>query len=266
MSDEITCTYIGHASTLTTIGESHLLTDPHLGRRLCGLIHRQQTMKIDPAMFPPLNAILISHKGISHLDVASFRYISSDIPVIVPERTAQKLGCAVKNPIIELSHWATHKFRNGCEIIAIPVYYPSPSLNLCRRVSNGYIARYAGRTVFFCGDSGYGERFEEIGSLYEIDLACLPIASYAPQFLMRGSHMTPAEALDAFADLKAKHLLPICWGTFGYTLEGIKAPRKWMEKLLKERDDLKEYVHLIEPGESFSIATKTPSQNQLSQN
>ena len=65
--------------------------------------------------------------------------------------------------------------------------------------------------------------------------------------------MTPAEAVEAFADLKADHMVPIHHGTFLLSMEGIDAPLAWIRKIIEERSDLAEKIHPLAPGEKIIL-------------
>jgi L-ascorbate metabolism protein UlaG (beta-lactamase superfamily) len=59
--------------------------------------------------------------------------------------------------------------------------------------TNSYVISKAGKTVFFTGDSVYGTHFKNIGNMYKIDAALLPIACYLPRWFMQSRHMSPSK-------------------------------------------------------------------------
>jgi hypothetical protein len=70
--------------------------------------------------------------------------------------------------------------------------------------------------VYFGGDTAYDQKlFVETGQRFPgIDVALLPIGPIEPRDLMRRFHTDPAEALQAFFDLGARHMVPIHYDTF----------------------------------------------------
>ena len=55
----------------------------------------------------------------------------------------------------------------------------------------------------------------EIGRLYPaIDYVLMPTTAFRPRWFMHYAHMDIDEAIDAFADLKARYFIPTQWGTF----------------------------------------------------
>ncbi|HPQ81451.1 MAG TPA: MBL fold metallo-hydrolase [bacterium] len=250
----ISCTYIGHATALLKTGKTTLLTDPHFGKRTL-FFPRHSPMPFHPSELPDVSAVLLSHTHYDHLDISSYKYVSCSAPIIVPEGAERAIGQYVPNPIIELAHYADHELACGTRVTAVPVVHRSSRISHLRFTrSNGYLVRNpdAG-CVFFCADSAYGEIFAETGNLGKIDLALLPIGSYSPRWPMRRCHMTPAEAVRAFEDLGASHMVPIHHGTFKLSLEKPQAPSEWLRRIVGERPDLSARIHLLAPGESFVL-------------
>lgn len=235
------------------MGETRLLTDPHFGKRVLWA-RRRTALPINPGSLPALAGVLISHTHADHLNVGSFKYISCGVPIIVPEGCDRAVSGYLSNPVIELSHYATYELTCGTEITAVPVLHPrSHFFDFGRSRTNAYLIRNheSGICVYFCADSAYGPHFRETGNLGKIDLALLPIGGYEPRWFMGRKHMTPAEAVNAFEDLKASHMVPIHHGTFRLSLEDPKAAMEWLGKILGERPDLRERIHPLEPGQIF---------------
>ncbi len=252
-------TFIGHATTLTRMGDALILTDPHFGRRAL-LAKRKAPLIFDPFSLDLLSAVLISHMHYDHLDIASFKYVSSAVPVIVPERTEPVIGRLITNPIIELSHWATHELVDGTTITAVPIRHRGGRLSQLRFIaSNGYLIQKDEWTVYFCGDSAYGSHFKEVGNLYDIDLAYLPLGCYEPQWFMRSRHMTPEETVTAFEDLGARFMIPVHWGTFRLSMEKLSAPPERLKKIIEERADLNKRILVTVPGSSQDITKEGAS-------
>jgi L-ascorbate metabolism protein UlaG (beta-lactamase superfamily) len=253
MNEKISCTYIGHATTLINICETRILTDPHFGKRTLWA-KRKYPLPINPGNLPDLSCILLSHTHCDHLDISSYKYISCGVPIIVPEGCERAVGAYLTNPVIELSHFSTHELADGTEITASPVLHAqSHIVSFGPSKSNAYLIRRpeSESYIYFCADSAYGPHFRETGNLGHIDLALLPIGGYEPRWFMHKKHMTPAESVNAFEDLKARHMIPIHYGTFRLSLENPDAPIAWLNKIIEERPDLAEKIHMLKPGEEF---------------
>lgn len=261
----ITITYIGHATTLVESGTSAVLTDPNFSRRVI-FLKRAEKLGYDPGRLPELSAVVISHAHYDHLNIGSFKYIRGSVPVFVPVGLGKYLSRFIRNPVIELDHYSTHKLPGGVEITAAEAKHTGFRVSGLRyRKCNSYIVAlpdngphatgYRPR-VFFAGDTGYGPHFKEIGGLYSgelaINAALLPIGGYSPPWIMRRRHLNPAEALQAFLELGAKHMVPIHFGTFRLSAEKLSAPAEWLARLAIERE-LGEKVHILKSGESVGL-------------
>jgi L-ascorbate metabolism protein UlaG (beta-lactamase superfamily) len=67
--------------------------------------------------------------------------------------------------------------------------------------------------------------------------------------------MSPGEALEATRDLRARHLLPVHWGTFDLSDEGVdEPPRELARQLAKDENaDLRGAVRVLPIGGSLEL-------------
>lgn len=244
-------TYIGHSTVLIISGETAVLTDPVFSDNLL-YTRRLHDLPYDPAALPKLDAILISHTHLDHLDYPSLNYIDLHTPFVVPEGSGKSIMNYLPNPSIELAAWAGHKFNDSLKVTATPAKHPRSIIPYYYKNAFGYIIEIGGRTIFFAGDSAYSNAFKDIGSSHSIDVALLPISHYKPAFLMKRWHMDPVEALQAFIDLRADIMIPIHWGTFRLTFERPEEPIDWLKKGSAERN-LSERVKILRQGDSYDF-------------
>ncbi len=264
MNEKISCTYIGQATTLIEMGGTRILTDPHFGKRVLWA-KRLAPLPIAPVKLPEIDCVLISHNHRDHLNISSFKYISCGVPIIVPEGCDRRVSDFLPNPVIELSRFATYELTSGVEITAVPVAHPQSHLfDFSPTKTNAYIIRKQSddSCVYFCADSAYGPHFRETGNLGHIDLALLPIGGYEPRWLMGRKHMTPAEAVNAFEDLKADVMVPIHHSTFSLSLDNPKAPLKWLKEIVEARPDLAPRIRILKPGGVYA-ASKTGKESKV---
>jgi L-ascorbate metabolism protein UlaG (beta-lactamase superfamily) len=250
MQESLHITYWGQATVLIRVGDVAILTDPYFSDRLLGS-RRRDPMTADPATLPELSTVCLSHAHRDHLDASSFRYIRGTVPTIVPVGCGATLHPFVRNPILELAHWITHPLAEGLGVTAVPVRHPGGRLIPGLRTSqcNGYILQVPGWTIYFAGDSAYGTHFAEVGHLYEIDVALLPLGGRLPRWLSPTNPLSPAEWLRAGDDLRATTCIPIHWGTFPFS----GGTRRHIEALdqLAVALDRTEQLQVLEPGQSF---------------
>ncbi|MBI4211546.1 MAG: MBL fold metallo-hydrolase [Deltaproteobacteria bacterium] len=254
MNESITVNYIGHATTLLEFGATRVLTDPFFASSFMGS-QRTNLHNFDPVDLPTPEAIVVSHVGYGHFDEASFRYLSSDIPVIVPEGSYAFIDHLISNPIIELSHFAAYTLPSGLEITAVPADHPSFSLRHFRpKKANAYLLRHHGKQVYFCGASAFGPSFNQIMTgTPDIDIALLPIGGSTPSWLFGRFNMSPEDALKATVHLRAKHMIPLLWGSFPMLLGGRKNPIDRLQRALIEIPELALRTHIVQPGEKMAF-------------
>ena len=65
------------------------------------------------------------------------------------------------------------------------------------------------------------------------------IGAYKPEFFMGQSHTSPADALKAFHDTKARTMIPMHYGTFDLADEPVGDPVRVLNKIKTEADDIR---------------------------
>lgn len=245
-------TYVGHSTVLIESSGGAVLTDPIFSDSIF-FIRRHEKAGIDPSHLPKLSAVIISHMHFDHFDDESYNYIRTDVPLIVPEGSGERLTRFFPNPIIELSEWSKHSLSETLTINAVPANHSGgrimPSF---RKKALGYVIEAGSKKIYFAGDTTYDDHFRTIGTTYPIDLALLPISSYRPAFLMKRFHMDPRDAVQAFIDLNAKMMVPIHWGAFRLSLEKIGEPIEWLRQIIIERG-IQERIKILNAGESLEV-------------
>ncbi|MBI2083528.1 MAG: MBL fold metallo-hydrolase [Deltaproteobacteria bacterium] len=243
--------FLGHATVLIESNGVTLLTDPVLSNRIFWL-KRQSPLPINPGDLPPLSAILISHAHYDHLDLPSFKYIPSRVPVIVPPELKKLVSKTLKNPVMELKTGETFSVAKDLTVKAFPVaHYGFRILPFRYTKCNGYLINLNGHKIFFPGDTAYRSDFKELTS-EGIDMALMPIGCYQPEWFMKKRHISPAEAIQIFEEIEAKQMIPIHWGTFQLSTEPLNEPIEWLERLVAEKGIAKK-VQILKPGESFQM-------------
>ena len=255
----MTITYINHATVLIEAGETNIITDPVYSYTVGFIIPRLKRPGIAFDELPRIDVILISHNHHDHLNLRTLRRLRRRYPslVCIPkglEHYAKRTG--YRN-VVGLEQWEVYK-KERVSITAVPAQHWGRR-NLWERNRSsylGFVIESNGETAYFAGDTGYGEHFKEIGNRFALDAALLPIGAYKPYEWFKNIHLNPKTAVRAFLDLKAKHLVPIHWGTFKISDEPMREPPLL---LLKEAESfgVADKVHVLENGSSFSITSQT---------
>lgn len=235
---ELRVSFVNHATVLLQTRGLNILTDPVWSERVSPLSwagpRRVQPPGIAFDDLPPIDLVLVSHNHYDHLDLATLaRLQRRDRPrVLVPLGNDAILAAHDPPLASEALDWGDRvTVAEGVSVTAEPMRHWSARglFDRNRALWAAYALRTPEGTVYFVGDSGYGdgELFREAGARHApIRLALLPIGAYEPRWFMRPVHMTPAEAVRAHADLGAARSLGIHQGTFRLADEAYAAPRR----------------------------------------
>jgi L-ascorbate metabolism protein UlaG (beta-lactamase superfamily) len=232
---EFQVTWIGHASFLIQTEGMNLLVDPVWSRWL-GLLKRVRNPGLEIEDLPPIHAVLITHAHFDHLHLRALKRIGAGQPIVVPRGVGALVRGRGFGEIIEMDLWA--KVQVGpLEITFTPSkHWGARMVHDVHRGFGGFLIRNeSGRTVYHCGDSAYFEGFARIGDEADIDLAMMPIGAYEAMS-GRDVHLNPEEALTAFGELRAKHMVPMHYGTFPLGGEPMDEP---LRRLLAASDEQK---------------------------
>lgn len=249
-----TVTFINHATVLIRIDGTTLLTDPVFSKTVGFIIPRLRAPGISLNRLPDVDATLISHADYDHLNLKSLRAIRRrNTQSIVLPRGLGSYGRRLDFPeVFELDLWQKVEIR-GARITCVPAQHSSSRIpwNRKRALACGYVIEAGDGTVYFAGDTGYGEHFKEIGRRFALDVVLLPIGAYKPERWFRNIHLNPATAISAFRDLGARELVPIHWGTFKISDEPMREPPQWL-RIEAERAGLAGRIHILENGDKYS--------------
>ncbi|WP_386780644.1 MBL fold metallo-hydrolase [Luteolibacter ambystomatis] len=226
-------TWIGHASFFLQFAGHSVMVDPNWAG-WHGPVKRQIKPGLRIGDVPEVDLVLVTHAHFDHLHKPSLKTLQARNGIVVPRGSGSLVKRLGFPAVHEVKVWDELCF-DTLEIIHTPSHHwGARFLHDTHRDYGGYIVRTGGKSVFHCGDSAYFEGFAEIGRRHPIDVALMPIGAYdAPSG--RDVHLNPEEAVRAFADLGAKVIIPMHYGTFPLGNEPLNEP---VERLLAEADRL----------------------------
>lgn len=227
---ELGVTFIGHSSFLIQIGGLNLLVDPVFANWLV-VLRRLRRPGVSIRHLPPIDAVLLSHAHMDHLNRPSLRRIirhtrrlTGKAPtVIVPWHVNDVVADLGFSSITSLAWWQSVQIGN-VEITLTPAkHWGARKMTDTHRGFGGFVIRSGAQSLYHSGDTAYFGGFHEIRERLAPQVALLPIGAYSPDSF-RSVHTSPEDALRAFMDLDARTMIPMHYGTFCLSAEPIDEP------------------------------------------
>jgi L-ascorbate metabolism protein UlaG (beta-lactamase superfamily) len=253
--EELAITFIGHASFFIQIGGLRLLIDPVFADRLV-LIRRLRRPGVQIRDLPPIDAVLLTHAHMDHLNLPSLRKIirhtfrmSGKTPVaIVPQGVEDLVSSLGFESVQSMRWWSSLRLRQ-VEVTMTPAqHWGARMLRDTHRGFGGYALRNGTHSIYHSGDTGYFPGFREIGRRMSPKVALLPIGAYRPDGFRR-VHTSPDDALAAFQDLRAECMIPMHYGTFRLSEEPMDEPLSRLMTASAEAQ-VENRVHALREGDT----------------
>jgi L-ascorbate metabolism protein UlaG (beta-lactamase superfamily) len=260
--DQFGITFIGHASFLLQIGGLNFLIDPVFAHWLV-LIHRMRRPGVRIQDLPPIDAVLLTHAHMDHLNFPSLRKVirhtrklTGKPPLVIVPKNVQDLIEKLGFSEVRALNWWQSTNIGGIEIVSTPAqHWGARVLSDTHRGFGGYNLQYGSQSIYHSGDTGYFSGFHEIRARLAPQVALLPIGAYKPDSF-RGVHMSPEDAVLAFLDLGAQSLIPMHYGTFSLSEEPMDEPLQRLRQSA-EQAGISKNLDILTEGE-----TQILSENQ----
>ena len=246
-------TFIGHSSFFVQIAGRNLIIDPNFARWLFVLkrLRRPGLMIRD---LPALDLVLVTHAHFDHLHRASLRALVRHTQrlhrpapaIVIPRNVADLVSDLGFREIIELDWWSEYE-HDGISIVHTPSrHWGARIVRDMHRGFGGYVIRSRRESLYHAGDTAYFEGFREIGERLRPEVAMLPIGAYDPPSF-RNVHTSPADAVRAFLDLRARYMVPMHYGTFRLSHEPMDEPLHFLASEAKKHG-IEEKVLVLQEG------------------
>jgi len=243
-------TFVGHSTVLLEMGGARILTDPLLRDRILHI--RRVAQSPLPQVTRDIDCVALSHLHPDHLDPPSLRLLGKETRIIAPVGALRVLRRRGFRNVEELEPGDTTSVGSA-EIEAFAVKHEGRRLPLGPAVQAlGYEIR-GGSSVLFAGDTA---PFDMSG-LPRADVALLPIAGWGPN-LRTQHHLDPRTAAEAAAELGARTVVPIHWGTMlragleARSDELLRGPaREFAAQMAMIAPDVT--LRVLSPGESMPL-------------
>jgi L-ascorbate metabolism protein UlaG (beta-lactamase superfamily) len=238
-------TWLGHSTTLIEIDGATILTDPVWSERASPSRwvgpRRYHPPPIALAALPRLDAVVVSHEHYDHLDMATVQALApTGVTFHVPLGIGGHLAAwgLPAAQIVEHDWWEAGALPGGSGVRVVST--PARHFN-GRGVPWRLGALWTSwsivgpkHRVFFSGDTGLSEALRDVAAREgPFDVALVEIGQYHPAW---GTiHLGPAGALEAFARLGAKLMIPIHWSTFVLAYHAWSEPAETLLEEAKKR-------------------------------
>jgi L-ascorbate metabolism protein UlaG (beta-lactamase superfamily) len=238
-------TWIGHASFLVQFTDLNVLIDPNFANWLFLLKRiRRSGLKIQD--LPPIDLVLLTHAHFDHFHKPTLRRLPQPKIGIMPWGVGDLAYDLGFSRVIELDWWESFSQKDWKVTFTPSKHWGARVLGDHHRGYGGFVLEHQGRRVYHAGDSAYFEGFQQIGRHLSPEVALLPIGAYHPESF-RNVHMGPNEAVKAFMDLQAAHLVPMHYGTFKLSFEEMDEPPRLLAEIARQ-EKLAHKVRMLEEG------------------
>ena len=241
--------WFGHSSYFMQLHGTRFLVDPVLSggaspvRGMIRAFPGSNNYTVDD--LPSIDYLLITHDHYDHLDY--------DTMIQLKKKTGRVIcGLGVG---AHLEHWGydpaiilemdwdeTETLAPGIHLHTTTArHFSGRSFSRNNTLWLSYVLETPGHKIFVGGDSGYDHHFKMIGERFgPFDLAIIENGQYNEAW--KYIHTTPAEALQAATELKAKRMMPVHSSKFAL------GKHPWNEPLIK----------ITELNRSFNVQLVTP--------
>ena len=261
LGDSLVVTFVGHSSFLLQVDGLNILTDPVWSTKIGPTkwlgIKRRRPPGLRYEDLPPIDAVLLSHCHYDHLDLGTLERLAKDFnpPMVTPLGVSylpKKIG---GNATRELDWNDKLVLSDKLTITCTEArHFSNRGMgDRNRTLWAGYLLHTRFGTIYFAGDTGYGDLFPKIAQQASqsetggVKLAMLPIGSYRPTWFMAPVHMSPIEAVQAFKELGQPQSVGIHFGTFQQGDDGLFEPQQDLTReMLKQKIPLQRFLVPVE--------------------
>ncbi|MGV3538474.1 MAG: MBL fold metallo-hydrolase [Rufibacter sp.] len=228
--------WLGHATFFIRLGGTTFLTDPVFYG--VSYMKRKVPLPVKPEELPPIDYVLLSHGHFDHCDKKSLQTLGATQQFTV--LTSLKMKKLIQpwlpqTEIIEAGWYQDYRLpQNQPKVFYLPSFHwHKRGLTDNNQILWGsFLLQTPEHTLYFGADSGYDQHYREIAKLFpEINTCILGVGAYSPAYIMKPSHTSPVEAVQAFKDLGGKTLVPMHYGTFDLSDEPLGEPVRWLQQL-----------------------------------
>lgn len=213
--------WLGHSSSLVQLGTKNILIDPVFSNRSSPVSFagpkRFSEVPIEPNNLPNIDILLISHDHYDHLDYKVIKSIDDKVNTyVVPLGVESYLtGWGISEDKIKTVAWYDEIDVQGIKLVSTPSQHFTARNPFHSNATwwCGYYFADESHSVYYSGDGGYYEVFEELNARFgKIDLALIECGQYGNGW--PAIHMFPEQTVKAAEELDAEWYIPVHWAAY----------------------------------------------------
>ncbi len=251
--------WLGHAGFFVRLNGKSVLIDAVFGKPPVVKTFADVPSPIE--QIRQVNYVLISHDHRDHCDEETVKQITQKFPEakILAGLGTEDLLNDWKTPTNELQTAGWYQQftlpETGLKIYFLPTRHWSRRglSDTNKRLWGAFVIQGADTTIYFGGDSGYGNHYKELAETFpKIDYFIVGIGAYSPRWFMQPNHNSPSDAVQAFVDSKAASLIPMHFGRFDLSDEPSGEPLRLLEKAA-EKGNVNDKIKVLQINESLNF-------------
>ena len=267
VSKEDMIVWLGHSAFFIRMNGVQFLIDPCL--QSMPFYKRHVGLPCHIEDFREIDYILLSHGHRDHCDIPSLKKILKHNPQ-AEFLTAMSMSKVLK-PLgkikVQEAGWYQQFKTHNIEITFLPAMHWNRRYlhDMNKTLWGSFFIKTENQSLYFAGDTGYGKHFKEIReTMGAPDFCFMPIAAYSPEYIMKGAHVNPLEAIKAFHELGASHFIPMHYGTYDLSDEPMGEPITKIRRAFSSKR-MRGNLAEIAVGEMLKIPTSKKNQFRKTQ-
>lgn len=231
--DSIVVTFINHSTFLIQTRGLNILTDPVWSERASPVSFSGPKRMRPPGIrledLPEIDIILLTHNHYDHLDIMTMKQLATEYnpAIYCPLGVGKYLERKGIGSITEMDWWDEVKIDTGLTVLCTPAQHFSGRgmFDRDRTLWSGFALQTEKGSIYYSGDTGYGEFFYEIAErIAPVRVAFLPIGAYKPAWFMSPIHTSPADAVNIHQIINSPKSIGMHFGTFPLADDGMEDP------------------------------------------
>jgi L-ascorbate metabolism protein UlaG (beta-lactamase superfamily) len=263
---DLRVTFVNHSTVLIQMDSLNILTDPVWSRRVSPVTwygparHRPPGIRFED--LPPIDVVLVSHNHYDHMDLPTLRRLVAAFHprIITGLGNSAFLTHHGVDGGEDIDWWQSAALTPGVRLTGVPAqHWSARSLtDRWRTLWLGFVIESASGTVYFAGDTGFGEFFTMIHDRFgPLRLAMLPIAPARPRQTMTPRHMSAGDAVRAYEVLDASAAIALHFGTFQQGDDGEEEPVDSLRRAVEAMWPCEVRFRALRNGETLTIPPLT---------